>query len=159
MSSSVLFQTMLHVHKTTSLPPFLLNSRAFPLESQVILGTALSVWNQVNMSGIMAAKSSWKPSRFVSLTPIVTLSRPHSARFIPCKDNNITNTSHFFCLVRLIFIPVSKYMFLCIMVFTQQSRSFQSCQDIVTSSLELTSTMGSSCVLMKKLATSLPNGY
>lgn len=63
-----------------------LNSRAFPTELQVILGTALSVSNQWWGSGTIKAKSSWKLSLFVSLTPIITLSSPHSARCTP--DNS-----------------------------------------------------------------------
>lgn len=75
-------------------PLSLLNSRAFPTELHVILGTALSVSNQWWGSGTIMAKSSWKLSLFVSLTPIITLSRPHSARCTPEKKLNTAIKSH-----------------------------------------------------------------
>lgn len=65
------------------LPLSLLNSKAFPRELHVILGTALSVSSQLSGLGTIIAKSSRKCSLFVSFTPIMTLSNPHSALGTP----------------------------------------------------------------------------
>ena len=64
-----------------TLPSFLLNSNAFDLELQVILGTAFMAMCQASLN--MGSKSSWKPEALVSFTAMVTSSMAHSARWVP----------------------------------------------------------------------------
>lgn len=80
---------------TKASPPFLLNSSAFPPDLQAALGIAFSVMNHRRGSGIIPAKSSWKPSLLVSLIPTNTLSRAHWARGMPetRADNQRTTES------------------------------------------------------------------
>ena len=77
----------LHLWSHKHWPLLVENSRAWPLELQVILGTAVSARNQVKGLGLEPLKSSWKPKALVSFTPTITLSIAQPPRGMPETAN------------------------------------------------------------------------